>query len=58
MAAKFGFSRLAGVEKAGSLHLELHESQGPVVQDDNLHGQLVLNQRHEVAHHHREAAIS
>ena len=47
-----------GIEKAECLHLHFHEAQGAVVQHDDLHRQLRLQQRHELAHHHGEAAIA
>ena len=44
--------------KPGGLHLQRHEAEHAVVEDHDLHRQLHLRQRDEVAHQHGEAAVA
>ena len=48
----------AEIEEAGRHHLELDEAERAVVEDDDLHRQIVLNEREEIAHQHRKAAVA
>ena len=45
-------------EDAGGLHFQLDESQGVVFEDDHLDRQLQLPKRQQLAHQHRQAAVS
>ena len=46
------------VDNAGRLHFEFDECQRIVLENDQLHRQLVLPQREQIAHEHRETAIA
>src|SRR6185436_16082956 len=48
----------AEIDDARGLHLQLDEVQRRVVEDDHLDRQPVLDQRHEFAEHHCEAAVT
>src|ERR1035441_8635751 len=46
------------VEESGRLHLQLHKVQRPVVEHDDLHGEIQLPERQQVAHQHGDAPIA
>src|SRR5215470_1915430 len=46
------------VEEPCRLHLQLHEGQGVVSEHDDLHRELQLPEREQIAHEHRKAAIA
>jgi hypothetical protein len=48
----------AEVEEAGSLHFEFNKSQRVVLEDNDLHRQIQLPKRQQIAHAHGETAIT
>nr|GEU28584.1 hypothetical protein [Tanacetum cinerariifolium] len=48
----------AGIGITVGLHFQFHEAQRAVVEHDDLDGQVQLQQRDELAHHHGKAAVA
>ncbi|MGA8622491.1 MAG: hypothetical protein WB660_28710 [Candidatus Sulfotelmatobacter sp.] len=46
------------VGNAGHHHFEFHHAQRAVVENNNLHGLIVLSQGQEIAHEHGESTIA
>src|SRR6185312_13103365 len=58
----FGEAGVVEVRPVGDdpvgLHLQLHEGQGTVVEDDDLDRQPLLAERDQLAHQHRQSAVA